>query len=58
MEITAILEHKKKAKGYALLVQFSDNSTEWVRMSSLKRTAQTLLKEYCSKHADLRKVFS
>ncbi len=58
MEITAITDHKKRAKGYLMLVKFSDNISEWIRMSSLKRTAGEMLREYCSKHSDLRKVFS
>ncbi|EIF45312.1 hypothetical protein AWRI1499_4820 [Brettanomyces bruxellensis AWRI1499] len=39
-----------------MLVKFSDNTSEWIRMSSLKRTAGEMLREYCSKHPDLRKL--
>lgn len=50
MELVDILQHKKKAKGFIMEVQFLDSSTEWVTMSSLKKTAPRLLADYLSSH--------
>lgn len=51
MELVDILQHKKKAKGFIMEVQFLDSSTEWVTMSSLKKTAPRLLADYLSSHS-------
>lgn len=55
MEIMKILDHKKKAKGFLLLVQFIDGSTEWVRASELKRSASELYSAYVDSHPGLSK---
>lgn len=56
--ITAINDYKDKAKCFLILVNFSDNISEWICMNSLECTAGGILKEYCSKYSDLCKVFS
>lgn len=50
MEIKSILNHQKKAKGYSILVQFLDDSENWVRYSDLKRSAPILLEEYINQN--------
>lgn len=50
MEIKRIMGHQKKTKGYSMLVQFTDNTEQWVRASSLRRSATELLEDYISRN--------
>ncbi|GME78557.1 unnamed protein product [Ambrosiozyma monospora] len=51
MEIMAICDHKKKAKGYVVQVLFVDGSKEWKRLSEVRKSAGELVAGYAANHS-------
>ncbi|GMG56279.1 unnamed protein product [Ambrosiozyma monospora] len=51
MEIKAICDHKKKAKGYVVQVLFVDGSKEWKRLSEVRKSAGELVTGYAVKNS-------
>jgi hypothetical protein len=45
-----LIQHKNKAKGYLIEVEFLDSCREWIRASELKCTAPDLFHNYSSTH--------